>query len=194
MDFPPQATTSERQRTGRRQFERKTIRGSFDRTDAAAKLQSRTMALHFCQQHFNYLQCRTVAEELSERLLVIGDAMPLDQCNEIALCVAAQGRDTEVRILREIILRACMQVGEIAAPATRYTDFLSGCLGVVHDQYGTPALRGFDGAHHACRASAYDHNIDCFQLTLLRMAPVHSTAEAYETESFAIADNHREIN
>lgn len=87
-----------------------------------------------------------------------------------------------------------MKIGEIAASTARYANFLTGCFGVIHDQHGTSASGRFDGAHHACRAGAYDHNIDCFQLILLRMAPVHSTAEAYETESFAIADNHGRIN
>lgn len=82
-----------------------------------------------------------------------------------------------------------MKIGEIAATTARYADFLTGCLCVIHDQHGTPAFGRLDGTHHACRASAYDHNIDCFQLTLLRMAPVHSIPEANETEGSAISND-----
>src|SRR5690606_17412044 len=94
-------------------------------------------------------------------------------------------------VLREVILRTCMKIGEIAASTTRYADFLTGCFCMVNDQHGTSAFCSFDGTHHACCTSAYDHDIDCFQFTLLRMAPVHSTPETDETEGFAISNSER---
>ncbi len=113
--------------------------------------------------------------------------MLLDQCNEITLRVAAESRNTEMRILREIILRACVDVGEIAAPSARYANLFACCLRVVYHQHRTPAFCSFGGTHHARRACANNRNIDCFQLTLLQMAPVHTILRACETEGAFVA-------
>lgn len=82
-----------------------------------------------------------------------------------------------------------MKIGEVAATTTRYADFLTSRFCMVQDQHGTPAFGRLDGTHHACCTGAYDHDINCFQFTLLRMAPVHSTPVTYETEGFAISDS-----
>ena len=54
----------------------------------------------FGQQHGDDRARRAVAEQLAERLLVIGDAVPLDQRDEVGLRVAAQRRTAEVRDCR----------------------------------------------------------------------------------------------
>lgn len=79
--------------------EEKTLCGFFNRTDTTAKLQSRTIAFQFAQQHLDYLQCRTIAEELTQRLLVIGDAVTLNERDEVALRITAQSGDAEMRVL-----------------------------------------------------------------------------------------------
>ena len=71
----------------------------------------------FGQQHGHDRARRAVAEQLAERLLMIRDAMSLDQRDETGRCVARQGRLGKVRIGGEEILRPAVQIGEIRAPA-----------------------------------------------------------------------------
>jgi hypothetical protein len=80
----------------------------------------------FLHQHRDDLPGRAVAEELPERLLVPGDAVALDQREEIPLGIAAERRLGEMRVLGEEVLRPRPGVGEVAAPAARDEDLLAG--------------------------------------------------------------------
>ena len=53
-------------------------------------------ALRF--EHRNDIACGAIAEELAQGLLVIGDVMPLDQCDEVVRRVAGERRAGEMRI------------------------------------------------------------------------------------------------
>src|SRR5512146_1682810 len=65
-----------------------------------------------------------VTEQLSERFFLIADAMFVQHGNEVLRREARQRRTAEVRILRQIIFRLGVQVGEVAAPASRDADLL----------------------------------------------------------------------
>src|SRR3546814_16382877 len=62
---------------------------------------------------------RTVAEQLAERLFVPGDAMGVDQRDEIGGGVARQRRLGEMRVRRQKAIGGGVDVGEVAAPAAR---------------------------------------------------------------------------
>ena len=103
------------------------VRGPVDALDARSTRRNSTpRSPHLRQQHVDDLVRRAVAEQLAERLLVLGDAVALDQRDEVALRVAAQRRDAEVRIGRDEVLRAGVEVGEVAAPAAGDADLLAG--------------------------------------------------------------------
>ena len=77
----------------------------------------------FGEQHRDDGARGAVAEQLPERLLVIGDAMPLDQRDEVVLGVAVERRLVEMRIGRDEPLRFAIEIGEVAASASGDQDF-----------------------------------------------------------------------
>src|SRR5258707_12151587 len=81
--------------------------------------------LAFGQQHGHDLARRAVAEKLTQGLLVPGDAMLVDQGDEIVLGAARQRRFAEMRIARQERLGAAQEVGEVAASAARDQDLLA---------------------------------------------------------------------
>src|SRR3546814_3182224 len=68
----------------------------------------------FRQQQVDDLAGRAVAEQLPQGLLVPGDAVAVDQGDEVLRRVAAQRRHAEVRVGRQEIGRRGVQVGEVA--------------------------------------------------------------------------------
>ena len=61
---------------------------------------------HFGQQQIDDLLRRSVAEKLAKGLFVPGDAVPLDQSDEVMRRIAAERRNAEMRVGREE-LRGC---------------------------------------------------------------------------------------
>ena len=120
-----------------------------DRGDAHAQPQLRMGLAAFLQQHVDDLPRRAVAEQLPARLLVPGDAVALDQRDEVALGVAAQRRTAELRIVRQKIRRAGVQIGEIAAPAAGDANLLGRVPRLLQHQHRASALAGDAGAHQA---------------------------------------------
>jgi hypothetical protein len=53
---------------------------------------------------------------------MIGDAMALDEGDEIGLGVAAQRGLAEVSVVRQKTIRRTLEIGKIAAPASRDQD------------------------------------------------------------------------
>jgi hypothetical protein len=62
-----------------------------------------------------------VAKQLAKILLVVGDAMLLDQSDEIMWRVAGQRGAAEVRVAGKEVVRTAMQISEVAAPAAGAT-------------------------------------------------------------------------
>ena len=89
-----------------------------------------------------------------------GDAVPVDQGDEVVLRVARQRRLAEVRVGREERLGPRLEVGEIAAAAARDQDLLADLLGMVEQQHPAAALAGAQRAHQAGRAGADDDDVE----------------------------------
>ena len=100
---------------------------------------------------------RAVAEELTQSLLVIADAVLLHQSDDVGWSEARQSGPGEVRVLREKILGAGVDVGEIAAAATRDQDLFANAVGMVEQDHAPAALPSLQRAHQTGGASAeYD--------------------------------------
>jgi hypothetical protein len=93
-------------------------------------------------QHRDDLARGAVAEELTQRLLVPGDAVLLDQREEILRGVAAQRRLDEMRVGRQVAVRRGAEISEVAAPAAGDQDLLARLIGMIDHQHPPPALPG----------------------------------------------------
>ena len=109
------------------------------------------------QQHRDDLFCRTVAEQLAERLFVPRNPVALDQVEEIARGVPRERGFGEMAIGREVVVGPGAQIGEIAPPAARDEDFLPHRLGLFEHQHAPPALPGDRGAEQS-RSSAAQYD------------------------------------
>jgi hypothetical protein len=96
----------------------------------------------FGQQHGDDVFGRAVGKELALVLLVPGNAVALQQRNEVLRRVARQRRAAELRVLaHEVLVRRArveVAVGEVAAPAARDADLLGHLLAVVDEQHLQP--------------------------------------------------------
>ena len=92
--------------------------------------------------------------------LVPGDAVLVDQADEIARRIAGQGRAAEVGIAREELLRTRADVGEVAAPAARDADLLGDALGMIDEQDTQPELTGPCRAEEPGGAGTDDDDVE----------------------------------
>ena len=122
----------------------------------------------FRQQHVDEVFRRMVAKQLAFVLFMKGNAVALQQFDEVLRRVARQGRATKMRVLAEE-LRGCRAlVGEVAAAAARDTDFLGHFGTVVNQQNFQAALARLRSAEQPRRASTYHHHIEFMnQISLL---------------------------
>ncbi len=75
-----------------------------------------------------------VAEELAEGLLVVRDAVLLDQGDDVGGREAGEGGFGEVRVRGEEVFGAGVDVGEVAAAAAGDEDLLADAVGVIEDE------------------------------------------------------------
>ena len=114
----------------------------------------------FDLEHVDDLRRTVVAEQLTERLFVIRDAVFFHQLDEILRGVAGEGGAAEMRIFRQVVFRLGVQVGEVAASATGDADLFAEPVIVLDQQRRFPALAGFSRAHHAGGAGTDDDNVE----------------------------------
>jgi hypothetical protein len=107
----------------------------------------------FAFEHVGDVFGRTIAKELAKRFLVIWDAMLFDQRDEVRRSVAGERGFCEVLICAEEILRAAVDVREIAAAAAGDEDFLANATGTLEDGDAAAAFAGFGGAEKSCGTS-----------------------------------------
>jgi hypothetical protein len=136
---------------------------ALDAIDPAIGLDTHVRCGALVEQHPHDQLGRLVAEQLAELLLVVGDAMALDQRDEVGGRVARQRRLAEVRVRRQEVLRADVQVGEVAAPAAGHEDLLAHAVGALEHQHAAAAPAGFDGAHQAGGAGPDDDDVEVVQ-------------------------------
>lgn len=111
----------------------------------------------FGEQHRNDCARRAVAEQLTERLLVIGNAMAFDQRDEVVLGIAIERGFMKVRIGGQKSFRLAMQVGEIAPPAAGDQDFGARLVEMIQQQHLAAALSRGQSAHQPGGAGT-DHD------------------------------------
>jgi hypothetical protein len=81
-----------------------------------------------------------------------------DERNKVSRGVTRQRRFAEVRIGRQEVFRAAMQVGEITTAAAGDKDFLADAIGAFQHGNAAAALSRFDGAHQpGCAAAQHDY-------------------------------------
>src|ERR1700710_1287695 len=114
-----------------------------------------------------------------------GNAVCLDQRDEVVLGVSAERRMAEPRIVGQKIRRGRMQIGEIASPSAGDADFFAGMPRLLKQQHGPSALGGDTGAHQSRRARAEDDDV----MAIRCAGYAHSTSRtSTATPSFCLRD------
>ena len=117
-----------------------------------------TNSAAFLFQHGDDLLRRAIAKELSQRFLMVGNAVLLHQRDEIRRRVACQCGLSKVWVGGDKIFRTAMQIGEIAASAARDQDLLSYAFSPLQYHHAASTLARFNGAHEAsCAAAENDY-------------------------------------
>ena len=111
-------------------------------------------------EHLDNIAGGMIAEKLAQCFLVVRDAMLLDQSDEVRRRVPRQRGFREVRIGGDEILRAAIQVCEIAAASAGDENFLAGAIGPLQDRDAPAALAGLDRAHQSRSAGAQNQGIE----------------------------------
>src|SRR5690606_20533140 len=113
----------------------------------------------FVQQHPHDQFRGLVAEQLPEFLLVVRDAMALDQLDEVRGGMARQRRLAEMGVGRQVVRWRGAGVGEIAAPAAGHQDLLADLVRVLDHQHPQAALACGERAHEPGCAAADDDGV-----------------------------------
>ena len=85
--------------------------------------------------------------------------MFFNQRHEIRRCVASQGRLAEVRIGGDEIVRAGMDVGEVASSAAGNGDLLADAVRVLEYHHFPAPLSSFNRAEKTCCSASDNYNI-----------------------------------
>ena len=113
----------------------------------------------FLLEHRSDIACRSIAEQLAKLFLVVGDAVFFDESYEVGRSVAGERRFGEVWIGRKEILRAGVQVGEVAAAAAGDEDFLADSIRAFEHQNTPATLAGLNGTHQAGRTGSENDDV-----------------------------------
>ena len=116
--------------------------------------------LRLVEQHVGDLLRRPVAEQLAVVAFVPGNAMAVDEGDEIARGVAFQRGYAEARIVRQVVVGHSMQVGEVCAAAAGNADLFAGPLGAFDHQHSAAAPGCNAGAHQARGARADNDDVE----------------------------------
>ena len=111
-------------------------------------------------QHPQNVFRRPVAEKLSRRLLVIGDAMLFDQSDEVRRRIPGQRRFYEVWIRGEEIFRLAVSIGEVTSAAAGDEDFLARAIGMLDHRDAASASASLRRAHQPGGAAAKNQGIE----------------------------------
>ena len=130
-----------------RGFDAKSVVGVGDAQDAGRELNAGVGLGAFREQEIEDVVGGAVAEELAEGLLVVGDAVSLDEGDEVARGEAGERGLGEVGVGGEEVFRRGVEVGEVAAAPSGDEDLFAGTVGVVEDEGAAVAAPGLNGAH-----------------------------------------------
>ncbi len=112
-------------------------------------------------QHFRDVLRGAVAEKLAESFLVVGNVMLFHEGDKVGGRVPGEGGFGEVFVSADEILRATVDVREVAASSTGDENFLADAVGKFKDRDAPSALSSFRRAKEPCGASAEDESIKC---------------------------------
>ena len=113
----------------------------------------------FGGKHFHDLARAAVAEKLAESLFVVGDAVPLDERDEIRRLVTRQRRSAKSRLPGKVILRPGVQVREVAASTPGDQDFLADAFRPFEHTHPPSSCSGDGRAHQPRRPRAKDQHV-----------------------------------
>ena len=130
------------------------------RADIARHLPLDAIRIALRTQHVDDALRALVAEELTELLFVISNAVLLHQRDKVARGVTGECRAAKVRVFRKEVLGSAVDVSEVAAPAARDADLLAELWRVLDQHSTAPALSRDRGAHHSGRAGADDNDVE----------------------------------
>jgi hypothetical protein len=90
---------------------------------------------------------------------VVGDVVLFDESDEVGGGVAGESGAAEVGIGGEEILRAGVDVGEVAAASAGDKDFFASLVGVIDEKDAALAATAKDGAEEACSTGTEDDEV-----------------------------------
>jgi len=90
---------------------------------------------------------------------VVGNAMLLDQCDEVRGRIMSQRRLREVRVRRDKIARLTVEVCEITAAAAGDENLLANTICAFKNCDAAPAFAGLQRAQESGRAAAENQGI-----------------------------------
>ena len=102
---------------------------------------------------------------------MISDFVFFDEGDDVCGSEACEGGLCEVRIFREEVFRAAMDVGEVAAAASGDEDLLADSFGMVEQDDAAASAASFEGAHHASGACSEYYDIHLLRAHLLWGSP-----------------------
>ena len=116
-------------------------------SDVATDIYPDTSA--FPIKHRRDISRSSIAKELAEFFLVKRNAMLFDQLYKIGGRIAGERRLREVRVSRNKILRARVEVGEIAAAAARDKNLLADPVCALEHDNPAPSFASLHGTDQA---------------------------------------------
>ena len=129
--------------------------------DGTTGLDGDTPGLAFGLQQVDDPMRPTVAEKLAGCFFVIGDAVLLDQLDEVERGEPAERGSAEVRVVGQIVFGLDLEMGEVAASAAGNQDLLADVWRAFKQQHLPAALPGRAAAHQARGTGADDHGVKC---------------------------------
>ena len=110
--------------------------GVLDAFDGAFRVQLHTGLTAFGAKKVHDLSRGSAAEELAQSFFVICNVVLLHQLDEFAGGITREGGSAEVWVVGEIIFRAGMEIGEIAATTAGDENFFSDSMVVLEHKHG----------------------------------------------------------
>ena len=120
-----------------------------DGEDVGGKLDAGVGFGALAEEHVEDVVGGSVAEELAEGFLVIGDTVLFYQGDEVLRVVASEGGLGEVGVGGEEVFRPGVDIGEVASASSGDEDLFARAVGEIEDEDTAVAAAGFDGGHEA---------------------------------------------
>ena len=113
----------------------------------------------FREKHIHDLPRTLTTEQLPELFLVVEDLVLTDEAYEVLRCITCQGRFGKMWVLRNEVVGGNLQVGEIAAAASRDDDLTADLSISLEDSYALSAFSGLGRAEQPGRSAADNNGI-----------------------------------